>query len=261
MFGIRDKAEGSTVEFVSRKDVFILLLTGYGKSVYYATILLIFDQLRGNIGSVVVVVSPLIALIKDQVESFKSKGLEAAFLVLDVGFVCCHLYECFNNEIHHYDWIPVVQADVKAVSRPFPALGLGLACETNSRPCAYSMPSVSKFSIAIIGVVLSDPQTLVIQHPGFSDEIISDDHTLEKQHPGSRDTLEKQILAINEEYQQGIYYICSIIKLCIYLFLNYIIFIHVIDELTLKGYKRRVSALKLQLLELEYEEGKYITCI
>ena len=62
--------------------------------------------------------------------------------------------ECFNNEIHHCDWIPVVQADVKAVSRPFPALGLGLACETNSRPCAYSMLSVSKFSIAILGVVL-----------------------------------------------------------------------------------------------------------
>ena len=46
---------------------------------------LYLDELRGNIGSVVVVVSPLIALMKDEVES---KGLEAAFLVLDVGFVC-----------------------------------------------------------------------------------------------------------------------------------------------------------------------------
>ena len=61
---------------MSRKDVFILLLTGY---VYYATISLIFDQLRSNIGSVVIVVPPLIALMKDQVESFKSKGLEAHF--------------------------------------------------------------------------------------------------------------------------------------------------------------------------------------
>ena len=32
--------------------------------------------------------------------------------------------------IHHDNCIPVLQADVKAVSRPFPALGLGLAYET-----------------------------------------------------------------------------------------------------------------------------------
>ena len=69
--GFETKQKEATIEFVSRKDVFILLPTGYGKSVYYATIPLIFDQLRGNIGSVVVVVSPLIALMKDQVESFK----------------------------------------------------------------------------------------------------------------------------------------------------------------------------------------------
>ena len=90
--GFKTKQKEATVEFVSRKVFFILLHSGYGESVYYATIPLIFDQLRGNIGSVVVVVSPLIALIKDQVENFKSKGLEAGFLVLDVGFVCCHLY-------------------------------------------------------------------------------------------------------------------------------------------------------------------------
>ena len=38
--------------------------------------------------------------------------------------------ERFNNEIHDHNWIPIVQADVKAVSRPFPTLGLRLACET-----------------------------------------------------------------------------------------------------------------------------------
>ena len=60
-----------------------------------------------------------------------------------------------------------------------------------------------------------DPHTLAIQHPGFSDKIISDAHTLEKQHPGSRDTLEKQILAINEEYQQGIYIYIYKVPSCI----------------------------------------------
>ena len=86
--GFQTKQKEATVEFVSRKDVFILLPTGYGKSVYYATIPLIFDQLRGNIVSLLIVVSPLNALLKDQVESYKIKGLEAAFLVLDVGFGC-----------------------------------------------------------------------------------------------------------------------------------------------------------------------------
>ena len=62
--GFETKQKEATVEFV------ILLPTSYGKSVYYATIPFIFDQLRGNIGSVVVVVSPLlIALVK--MECFK----------------------------------------------------------------------------------------------------------------------------------------------------------------------------------------------
>ena len=81
MFGIQDKAEGSKHR-VYRKDIFILLPNGHGKSVYYATIPLIFDELRGNIGSLVIVASPLITLMKDQVESFKNKRLEAAFLDL-----------------------------------------------------------------------------------------------------------------------------------------------------------------------------------
>ena len=44
--GFETKQKEATVEFVSWKDVFILLPTGYGKSVYYATIPLIFDQKR-----------------------------------------------------------------------------------------------------------------------------------------------------------------------------------------------------------------------
>ena len=51
--GFETKQKEATVEFVSRKDVFILLPTSYGKSVYYATIVLfIFDKLRGNIGRI-----------------------------------------------------------------------------------------------------------------------------------------------------------------------------------------------------------------
>ena len=65
--GFEAKQKEATTECVSRKDVFILR---YDKSVYHTAISLIFDQLRGNNRSVVVVVSPLIVLMKDQVESF-----------------------------------------------------------------------------------------------------------------------------------------------------------------------------------------------
>ena len=53
--GFEIKKMEATVECVSRpkKDVFILLLTNCGESVYYANIPFIFE-LRGNTGSVVV---------------------------------------------------------------------------------------------------------------------------------------------------------------------------------------------------------------
>ena len=74
-WGFETKQKESTVEFV------ILLPTSYGKSVYYATIPFIFAQLRGNIGSVVVVVSPLIALVK--MECFKVQRIRSC--IFSVG--------------------------------------------------------------------------------------------------------------------------------------------------------------------------------
>ena len=73
--GFETKQKEATVEFV------ILLPTSYGKSVYYTTILFIFDQLRGNIGSVVVVVSPSIALVK--LECFKVQRIRSC--IFSVG--------------------------------------------------------------------------------------------------------------------------------------------------------------------------------
>ena len=84
--GFETKQKEATIKIVSR---FILLPTTYGESVYYATILFIFDQLRGNIRSVLVVVSPLIALVKDEVESFKEQRIGRC--IFSVG--CCLLTE------------------------------------------------------------------------------------------------------------------------------------------------------------------------
>ena len=72
---LKTKQKEAIVEFVSGKDVFVVLPTGYSKSVCYATIPLIFDQLRGKTGSVVVILSPLITFLNS---SFPALGLGLA---------------------------------------------------------------------------------------------------------------------------------------------------------------------------------------
>ena len=71
--------ENAICSFVRGKDVFVCLPTGSGKSLCYAILPLVFDTIRGLKGSLCLVVSPLNALIKDQVATFRSKGLHAGF--------------------------------------------------------------------------------------------------------------------------------------------------------------------------------------
>ena len=68
-------------EFVRGRDVFVSLPTGSGKSLCYAVLPAVFDILHHSDSptAMIIVVSPLIALMMDQVENFK-KGVKAVYV-------------------------------------------------------------------------------------------------------------------------------------------------------------------------------------
>ena len=68
--------------FVEGRDVFVSLPTGYGKSLCYALLPFVFDLKRKlkEKTSIVMIVSPLVALMKDQASAFTEKGVSAGYI-------------------------------------------------------------------------------------------------------------------------------------------------------------------------------------
>ena len=62
-----------------KKDVFINLPTGFSKSLIQQALPIVFDILRNSTGHVVVI-SPLVNVMKDQVENLKKLGISAISL-------------------------------------------------------------------------------------------------------------------------------------------------------------------------------------
>ena len=93
---LKPKQHEAIVSYVTGNDTFVVLPTGYGKSLIYAILPVIFDKLRGNNcyydvficivcnlgtqGSIVTIVSPLTALMLDQKKRFSLKGLSVEYI-------------------------------------------------------------------------------------------------------------------------------------------------------------------------------------
>lgn len=72
--------EQAIVSLVSGKDVFVSVPTGHGKTFAYCFLPEIFSILQSKPFSIVIVISPLISLMIDQVSRMETLGIKAAFV-------------------------------------------------------------------------------------------------------------------------------------------------------------------------------------
>ena len=78
---LKDEQVNILCTFVEGRGVFVSLPTGFGKSLCYMLLPLVFDYLAVESDggkAIAVVISPLIVLMEDQVASYSTKGIKAA---------------------------------------------------------------------------------------------------------------------------------------------------------------------------------------
>ena len=83
LYHFKEQQRLAMKELILGRDVFVILPTGSGKSLIFQAFALVLDYIEGNHGrhlSIVVVISPLLSLTKDQVNYLQSKGVKAAYL-------------------------------------------------------------------------------------------------------------------------------------------------------------------------------------
>ena len=81
-YQLREQQKLAVLEFLRGRDVFVSLPTGFGKSLCYTLLPPIFDKVRKvEKKSIVLVVSPLTALMQDQVSTINSLGISATYLL------------------------------------------------------------------------------------------------------------------------------------------------------------------------------------
>ena len=81
MTALKDKQMEAIQNFVRGHGCFVILPTGYRKTLCYALLPFVFDHLRKRTPRAsIVCVSPLVSLMMDQVSKYSSKGLATRFV-------------------------------------------------------------------------------------------------------------------------------------------------------------------------------------
>ena len=86
---VKNSQKEAISAFLQGKDVFVSLPTGSGKSLCFALISGTVDLIKSFLGlslnrkSVTIVISPLVSLMKKQVDKYSAKGLSCAMLQSD----------------------------------------------------------------------------------------------------------------------------------------------------------------------------------
>ena len=75
----KTQKEVLTQVVLKKKDIFVSLPTGFGKSVIVQALPIVSDSYTGKSGhiAIVVIVSPLLSLIKDQCERLRDRGISS----------------------------------------------------------------------------------------------------------------------------------------------------------------------------------------
>ena len=71
---LRPQQKEALLYFLRGSDVFVSLPTGSGKSLCFSLLPGIFDTVRSTRGSLVIVICPIQALMRDQAAIYNSKG-------------------------------------------------------------------------------------------------------------------------------------------------------------------------------------------
>ena len=67
-------------QFIKGKDVFVVLPTGYGKTLCFGVLPLVFNLLRSTNTSIVAVVTPLVSIMQSMAAEYQSRGMRTGYI-------------------------------------------------------------------------------------------------------------------------------------------------------------------------------------
>ena len=78
-FKLKKEQKQCILDIISEKDVFALLPTGFGKTTIYALLPFVYEKL-GVRDAIILIISPLISLMKDQVVNMEKYQIKSAYV-------------------------------------------------------------------------------------------------------------------------------------------------------------------------------------